>query len=59
MQRIVHLLTETSDPLADELIAMQRQDPEQEIETFDLRPPAPDYRKLLQEIFRADSITVW
>ena len=58
MRTTLHLLT-TRDPLAGEIIALQKSEPELSVQTVDLTEPAPDYALLLQRIFEADSITVW
>jgi len=59
MPLILHILTQPKDALAEEIIARQRERQAPQVSMFDLTAPEPDYRKLLQEIFAADSIVVW
>ena len=59
MRRILHILTRTNDSLSRQIISTQRREPDQQIEIADLTISTPDYRQLLDEIFRADSIEVW
>ncbi len=59
MRQILHILTQTNDPLAAQTIAAQRQQPDHQVRVADLTVPEADYRALLQEIFSADSIEVW
>ena len=58
MRELLHILTKM-DPLAADLIAHQQALPEQHVKIVDLTQPAPDYPRLLQAIFAADSIAVW
>ena len=64
MPKLLHILTRERDSLAIELIERQRtQAGQQSAETVgvvvDLTQPDPDYAALLEQIFAADSITVW
>ncbi len=59
MSQRLHILTKPDDSLAEKIIAAQRQQGDAEIIVRDLTGAKPDYEKLLQEIFRADSIQVW
>ncbi|MEO6183346.1 MAG: hypothetical protein ABIP71_09655 [Verrucomicrobiota bacterium] len=59
MPILLHILTQPDDPLADEIIARQKANPENQIEIVDLTPAEADYKKLLQKIFTADSVQVW
>ena len=59
MRRLLHILTTPDDALADKIISLEAQSPEHQVTIVDLTKPAPDYRKLLEEIFAADSIQVW
>lgn len=59
MKRILHILTNESDALADRLMAEQQAIAGFEVVTVDLTADTPDYAHLLQEIFAADSVTVW
>jgi hypothetical protein len=59
MRAILHILTRPDDSLAQEVIAAQRQRPDLQIKVVNLIAPEPDLRKLLEEIFTADSVEVW
>jgi hypothetical protein len=43
----------------DRLIQDQRQQPDHEIVVVSLTSATPDYDRLLDEVFRADSIASW
>jgi hypothetical protein len=59
MPTLLHILTEPDDSLSLEIIAKQKANPENKIEIVDLTKPEPDYKKLLEKIFAADSVQVW
>jgi len=59
MRVVLHILTRPDDTLAREIIARQREKLDQEVNVVDLTAAEPDYVRLLQEIFAADSIAVW
>jgi hypothetical protein len=59
MQTLLHILTESGDPLADEIIAKQKANSENQIQVVDLTHAEVDYKKLLEQIFAADSVQVW
>jgi len=59
MRVLLHILTRPDDTLAQEVIARQREQQDQEVSVLDLTAAEPDYRRLLQEIFAADSVAVW
>ena len=59
MRIVLHILTQLDDTLARQVIAQQRDQPDQEINVVDLTAAEPDYAKLLDEIFAADSVAVW
>lgn len=59
MQIVLHILTEPGDTLAEDVIARQKADPENQIDVVDLTQTEPDYKKLLEKIFAADSVQVW
>ena len=59
MRIVLHILTQADDSLAEEIIARQREQPDQEVNVVDLWAAVPDYARLLQEIFAADSVAVW
>jgi hypothetical protein len=59
MPKLLHILTESDNSLANEIIAKQKTKPENKIEVVDLTQTNADYKKLLEKIFAADSVQVW
>jgi len=59
MRIILHVRTQPDDTLADRVIATQRKQADVQVKVVDLTAPEPDYGKLLEEIFAADSVAVW
>ena len=59
MRAILHILTQPRDSLASQVIAGQQEQPDLRVTVVDLAAAEPDYSKLLEEIFSADSIEVW
>ncbi len=59
MRIILHIRTRPDDTLADQVIATQRRQADVRVEVVDLTGPEPDYGKLLEQIFAADSVAVW
>ena len=59
MRVALHILTQPDDTLAQEIIARQREQSDQEVNVVDLTAAEPDYARLIQEIFAADSVAVW
>ena len=59
MRVVLHILTQPDDTLAQEIIARQREHSDQEVNVVDLTAAEPDYARLIQEIFAADSAAVW
>lgn len=59
MPNLLHILTESADALAKEIIAKQTANSENKVEVVDLTQAETDYRKLLEKIFAADSVQVW
>ena len=59
MRVVLHILTQQDETLAQEVIASQREQQDQEVNVVDLTAAEPDYVKLLQGIFAADSVAVW
>lgn len=59
MPLLLHILTKPDDALAQEIIAHQRQEPENQLEIVDLTQENPDYSVLVDQIFAADSVQVW
>ena len=47
------------DALAAQVIAGQRRQPELDVREVNLTAPGPDYQRLLEELFAADSVEVW
>jgi len=52
-------LTNENDAMADRLISEQQTPADCEVVTVDLTVATPDYALVLQEVFAADSVTVW
>lgn len=59
MRVLLHIRTRNADPLAERVIAEQQQRPEWQVTVTELTAPNPDYGKLLEDIFAADSVAVW
>ena len=59
MRVVLHILTRPDDTLAQEIIARQRDQSDQVVNVVDLTAAEPDYARLIQEIFAADSVAVW
>ena len=59
MRTLLHVLTRSSDPLANKIASLQRADPQVKVETLDLTIGTPDYHLLLEKILEADSVQVW
>ena len=59
MRRLLHVVTQVNEPLAAEIIRLQRQRPDCEVEVVELMPPDLDYEALLERIFAVDSVQVW
>ena len=59
MRSILHILTQTDDALAQEIITRQRELTQGQVRVVDLTVPEPDYAQLLEAIFTADSVHVW
>ena len=59
MQNVIHLLTRPPDETVERLIATQRELPGTEVEVIDLTQADPDYQRLLERIFAADSVASW
>jgi hypothetical protein len=58
MRRVLCIITDPADPLSETVISAQQSQPDCAVETFRL-DRAPDYEKLLDAIFAADSVQVW
>lgn len=60
MRKVLHIVTTPDDPLAAQIIAAQQKIAGVQVEVVDLqKEPGPDYKRLLEQIFAADSVTVW
>ena len=59
MRKLLHIVTQPNDSLAKEVIAQQRNKPDNDVEIVDLTVAEPDYKSLLNKIFSADSVEVW
>lgn len=58
-RQTLHLLVHPDDGLARELIRQQQVLPGLVVIVRDLTIAEPDYRQLLEDIFAADSVSVW
>ncbi len=59
MRTILHILTRRDDGLAREIIVRQQASPENKVVVEDLTKLQPDYKRLLENIFVAESVQVW
>jgi hypothetical protein len=59
VKQILHVLTREKDALARDIIARQQEHQETRIDVVDLTVGPPDYSRLLEQIFTADSVQVW
>jgi len=59
MRVFLHILTKPNDTLTVGVMETQQKRPDVQVEVVDLTGPEPDYIKLLEAIFAADSIAVW
>jgi len=59
MPVVLHIVTTPDDTLAAGMIAKQQEQPGAQVEVVDLTAPQPDFARLLEAIFAADSIAVW
>jgi len=59
MRRVLLVLTRSLDPLNDIVTATERTLPDTDVRVFDLTAEAPDYRRLLEAVFEAESVQVW
>ena len=59
MRRVLHIVTKTHQPLAEEIITLQRQQQDCQVEVADLTRDEPDYALVLDKIFAADAVAVW
>jgi hypothetical protein len=59
MRVALHILTQPDDALARTVLEQLRKRQDQVINVVDLTVAEPDYARLVQEIFAADSVAVW
>lgn len=59
MRHVLHILTRPEDPWVRPLLEPSPADPDTTVRIIDLTQPDPDYRALLEEIFRADAVATW
>ena len=59
MHSILHVLTANDRTLARSVIDTQKNASGVEIQVVDLSADKPDYQRLLEQIFAADSVQVW
>jgi hypothetical protein len=58
MRRILCIVTSPEDPFTDRVVSAQQTQPDCLVEVYKL-VRSPDYEKLLDAIFAADSVQVW
>ena len=59
MPVLLQITTQAHDPFARAVIEEERKHSEVELRKFDLTESAPNYDRLLEEIFRADAVHIW
>lgn len=59
MRQILILQTKTLEPLNDMVIAVEQGMSDVRVEVLDLTVEAPDYARVVEQIFAADSVQVW
>lgn len=59
MRQILILQTKTLEPLNDMVIAVEQGMPDVRVEVLDLTVERPDYARVVEQIFAADSVQVW
>lgn len=59
MKTILHILTRENDPLARECMDNERAHAETRVVVLSLTTSNPNYDQLLDQIFEADSISIW
>lgn len=59
MPTILHLMTRPQDDLSRALVRLQAAEPENSVEVVDLTAGEPDYVRIVEQIFAADSVTTW
>lgn len=59
MAMTLHILTKPNDSLANDLIGKEKMLTPDQTEVIDLNQGEPDYKALVEKIFKADSVQVW
>ena len=59
MRRVLLILTQSMDPLNDVVTSAEQALPGHQVEVMDLTVENPDYAKLLNALFEAESVQVW
>lgn len=59
MRRVLLVITQSLDPLNDIVTSVEKTLPDVTIEVADLTIGEPDYDRLLDAIFAAESVQVW
>lgn len=59
MKTILNILTHPEDDLTCAFMRQQAELPEFLVITLDLTQPAPDYPRVVEEVFKADNVQVW
>ncbi|MBN8247180.1 MAG: hypothetical protein J0L84_07020 [Verrucomicrobia bacterium] len=59
MTRQLHLLTAPPDPWLQALLESLRMRPDLAVDVVDLSAGEPDYARLVDAVFAADSIATW
>jgi hypothetical protein len=59
MRTTLHILTTLDDALAHAVINAQKQNSDSQVTVIDLTRSTPDYKKVLEAVFEAESIQVW
>jgi hypothetical protein len=59
MGLLLHIITRPEDALAREILTRQDSNGGKKVVVADLTQPNTDYKRLLENVFAADSIQVW
>jgi hypothetical protein len=59
VRHVLVILTRPADALGEKVLELQQSIPDTSVETIDLTVDAPDYARLLDRMFEADSVQVW
>lgn len=58
MKKYLHIITKNNEVLSRQVIECQKQK-QTDVVVLDISEQKPDYKRLLDEIFKADSVFVW